>query len=711
MALQTVREHYQKFRVRLALKAAFGAVLCACISNLFHLPTGYLSSLIVALVLVVFHGQTLRAGVPAMIGIVAAGSMQVWITMILSDSGFAYGLCSLLWLFLWMAFLSALPLAHMLGGILIAMVLFNFALGTAEVRTLVQAFWLQCAIGITIATGLDRLLWPSKVEDAYMEALASLLESFARDIETIIAGIPSDESADTNPTVHATEIRHIAHLASLSGGTLQRDNGARIRLNFSCRLIWERIRLANQFIAGKGSAILTPEQRVAFHSIFEGLAQHYRSVAEAVILHRPASDVDPETRRAISVLTEGLRRSGPRPASLDGTAPVVRLLEHGLADHERVVADYNEIFADISGRQRRDGILVSILRQVFVWPHAVTFKGAARIALIILALFVVVVYLGFPGSSLVAFYGVAFGLTANIGQLYMKGQSGAAGVLGGIAVGLAGVLLLTQCPHFPIMIGLFGIAMFLAAYASSAPEPIGFAGLQAALVTPYMFVFYEGPRWTVEDAATRACALVVSAAIAVAVQRLAWQVDPLVMFRTVISQALETIATGWERLQRNERRIPKRSALADAFDLSADLLRDSRYVIGSSHPLAHAYLGLLRSLQDMFASMQAMAQLRMLERDDPIVVDAFERIAPAFENVSQILNALSVHVGQKGSAALEHLSALLADLQEDAARLEQECEPDMQEESRRPIMVLSSLVREITNSLSNAVSAALEIPS
>jgi uncharacterized membrane protein YccC len=707
MASPSSQEYCQRFRVHLALKVAFGAALCACVSNLFHLNVGYLSSLIVALVLVVFHGQTLRAGVPAFLGVLVAGTVQIGITMFLSDSGLAYVLCSLLWLFLWMAFLPTLPLGHMLGGILIAMILFNFALGTAELRTLVHAFWMQCFVGISIAVGLDRLLWPSKMEDVYFEALARLLESFARDIETI-AGTSPGESRDR--PAHATELRHIAQLANLSRGALPGDDGARVRLNFTCRLIWERIRLATQFLAGKGMYNLSPQQLREFHAIFTGLAQHYRKIAAAALCKRPAPDIDPAIPRMIDVLTEKLRNARESASSVDATAPIVRLLTHGREDHERVVAAYNAILASLSRKRDANAALASIFAHIFAWPQPSAFKVAARIALIVLTLFIVVTYLHFPGSSLVAFYGVAFGLTANVGQLYMKGRSGALGVLGGIAIGLVGVLLVKQCPHFPMVMLLFPCAMFLAAYASTAPEPIGFAGLQAALLTPYMFIYYEGPHWTVANAVTRASALVVSAGVAMLVQRLVWPVDPLVLFRKVISQTLDTIAAAWERLRRNQQQKPDPSGLAAAFDQSVTLLQDSRYVIGSRHPLAHAYLQLLRSLQDMFASMQALSELLTLEREDKTFEESVRTLDPHVATVTETLEAIARHVVQQGSSDLQAMPPRLAALRDAAKGLAQNCRPDSNADSRRRIAVLSSLVCEIADSLDNAVAAARKIP-
>ncbi len=707
MALWTVQEQYQRFRARLALKVAVGATLCACLSNLFHLDMGYLSSLIVALVLVVFHGKTLRAGVPAFLGVLTAGSVEVLILLALGDSGVAYLFCSLLWLFLWMAFLPTLPLAHMLGGILIAMILFSHTLGTAEVRTLVEGFWLQCLLGICLAIGLDRLIWPSRVEDSYFEALASLLESFANDIDTIVG---ATDGKTRESAAHVTEIRHIAHLANLSNDVISGDDGAGIRLHLTCRLIWERIRLAYRFIENNRRDILTSDQGREFKAAFRGLARHYRIFADAALHRRQAPDVDPETQKVIGELTRKVRGAERDATVADGSAPILQLMEHGLADHERAVATYNVLLHGLARRRHRATDVGAVLAQVLAWPQPSAFKVAARIALIVLTLFVLVIYLHFPGSALVAFYGVAFGLTANVGQLYMKGRSGTLGVLTGMIVGIIGILIVMQSPHFPVVIALFAIAMFFAAYASTAAEPIGFAGLQAALVTPYMFVYYEGPYWTMENAITRACALVVAASVAMIVQRLAWPVDPLVLFRNVISRMLETIAAAWERLRRNERRMPKKSTLVDAFDQSVTLLQDSRYVIGSRHPLAQAYLQLLRSLQDMFASMRALAELLALERDDEAILETYERITPALGDVTQTLELISRNVMHQGNAGAAEQPSRPDALRDAASRLQKAPPADVALQSRLKIAILGSLLGEIADSLDNAVTAVREIP-
>ena len=54
MASSSVEQHSQQLRVGLALKVTLGTVLCAIICSMFHLDLGYLSSLVVAIVLVVF---------------------------------------------------------------------------------------------------------------------------------------------------------------------------------------------------------------------------------------------------------------------------------------------------------------------------------------------------------------------------------------------------------------------------------------------------------------------------------------------------------------------------------------------------------------------------------------------------------------------------------------------------------------------------------
>jgi uncharacterized membrane protein YccC len=288
MASSSVQQHSQQLRVRLAVKVTLGAVLCAIISSMFHLNLGYLSSLVVALVLVVFHGRTLRAGLPGALGIIFAGSVQALLTLLLSDAPAAYLLCSLLWLFLWMVLLPALPLAHSLGGILIAMIPFSFALGSMGIHDLLLAFWLQCSLAFVVSISLDRLLWPAKPEDTYFESLAALLDSFADDVDLI------DATHGVRPRArdaHVTEVRAIARLANLSQGTHEGESAAMLRLNLACRMIWERIQLGEQFVLRNHRDDPLDAETVQIMSIIAGLARHYRAVSRAALAQQPAPPV------------------------------------------------------------------------------------------------------------------------------------------------------------------------------------------------------------------------------------------------------------------------------------------------------------------------------------------------------------------------------------------------------------------------------------
>jgi uncharacterized membrane protein YccC len=715
MASSSVQQHSQQLRVRLAVKVTLGAVLWAIIGSRFHLNLGYLSSLVVALVLVVFHGRTLRAGLPGALGIIVAGSVQALLTLSLSDAPAAYLLCSLLWLFLWMAFLPALPLAHSLGGILIAMIPFTFALGSMGIHDLLLAFWLQCSLAFVVSIGLDQLLWPAKPEDAYFESLAMLLDSFADDVDLI------DTPRATGPrakNAHLTEVRAIARLANLSQGTHVGESAAMLRLNLACRMIWERIQLGEQFVLRSHRDDPPDAESVQILSIIARLARHYRAVSRAALAQQPAPPVDAETEAASRDLIHRLRAAETdpeaRPTAMDHTAARVLLLERGLESHTQVVDAYNEVLATLASRRNLRLDIAAVFKQMLSPPSVAALQSAGRLVIIVLCLFIAVVYLHFPGGSLVAFYGITFGLTSNIGQLYMRGRSGVVGVLAGIAMGFAGVLIVTHSPYFPVLLGVFAIVMFIAAYASTAPDPIGFAGMQAALITPYVFLTYEGPLWTVENAMTRVAALMVAAVIAMVIQRILWPRDPLVIFRTVVAEMLDRIEETWERLREGEQTTLAHPLVALKIDASATLLSDSRYVIGTRHPIASTYLNLLHALQDLFARMQTLAELRRMADSDARVQQAMRDLAPELLIVTRALERISGHLrsghGGTGRRALDGLPEELAQVRSAGERIRQECPPEIAPATRSQLLVLGTLLCEITDSLTAAVASAKALP-
>jgi uncharacterized membrane protein YccC len=718
----TLHDHVEKFRVHLAAKATVAAVLCACIGIVFHLQYGYLSPLMTILVLIVFRGQTIKVGIPGMLGCLVAGAVAMVITIVLNGAPWAYVICMLTWLFVWMAFLTPLPLGHLLGGILISMILFTVVLGTASASDLLLGFWGQVFIGLAVAAVVDRVLWRSGTEDSLYETLAALFEAFAADLETLATAPRAAGAADRTSMA---ELHHIAHLSHFLAGNLTRNSEAQFELNFRCRLVWDRLAGLRRYVRSREYQSLHDELAVELDGVVADLASHYRELADAALHRRPTAHLADDRRERIEGLIETFHEVQYRePSITDRTlaaATLEKFLRHALIDHARLASAYNGVLDGHVIAKGGSAWSRTALPDLLVWPTATAFKTSTKLILIMVVLLVGVLYLDFPGSSLVAFYGITFGLTANLGQLYMKGKAGLLGIAGGLGYGVVGVMIVVQTPHLPVLIGIFALGVFLSAYLAAGDERVAFMGLQAALITPYMFLIFEGPEWTVTNGITRTCALAISAAVAVVIQRAVWPVDPLVMFRTAAAEALSDIGRSWLQLWSSDGSggpeagagaRERSDSLILAFSQGAESLKDSRYVVGSDHPVARTYMQLLRSLEEIFAEVQLLARLVRLSKDNPLLGDAVAGCGKEIDTIARGLATVSDYFrGRADPAPMIDLRTRLAALAEDHDRATTFVGSDAAAslEDQREISLLMGTVGEIARSLGSVVDAALEI--
>lgn len=607
-----LEDYRHRFRIRFALKAAGAAVLCTCINTVFHLENGYLAPVIAIMVITLLHGQVPVAGYLGGCVIAVAASVSVILTTLVVGAPLVFTVVMLVWLFVWMAFLPRLPLAHIVGGISIALTLFNGALGLSPPRDFYIAFLVQVFLGITGAAIFDRLIWPTPAGGPLREAVAAMLEDFACDVEDVRAARRAGGPA-ASPRV--SELTLVAHVASLVDKDRRLSPTAASHLALRGRLIWERLQVLKQ----AASVQVTAEGRALLDDVLAQLACWFRQAADAVLSGRPAPAVADATAEAARMLVGQLAgRRGSAAGTVGDAVPkstVSSLAERLVNDQVRLATAVDAMA--LARRGGADATKTAGAPWRAWWPTGEYWRLSAKSVLIMAILLIGVVYLDFPGSSLVAFYGVLFSLTANIGQLYMKGRTGTIGVLAGLLYGFLSVLVVTQSPHYSVLMACFALGVFVASYVATGREAWAFAGLQAALVIPYALLIFEGPVWTLADAATRAAALVVAAVVATNVHLLLWPVDPLKTMRTFVSHVLADLTGMWDDVRDRlagpdagaEAASPAVDAVVQTFDRMVGLLADSRYVMGSRNPAAVSHLRLLTALQNVFVDVRSLARL------------------------------------------------------------------------------------------------------
>ncbi len=95
----TLKEYFEVFRVRIALKIVLAGNICILINKIFHFDVGYFSLLFSFLILILFHGEALKVGFQALLGCLISGSVTLIITYLLIESKVPYVLVMAVWIF------------------------------------------------------------------------------------------------------------------------------------------------------------------------------------------------------------------------------------------------------------------------------------------------------------------------------------------------------------------------------------------------------------------------------------------------------------------------------------------------------------------------------------------------------------------------------------------------------------------------------------
>ncbi len=718
----TLDDHFRRFRVRFAIKVTLASIVCALIGFFFHLSYGYLSPVLVVMIFVAFRDQVVKAGIPAFFAVLVAGGVSLLLCGVLIEAPIALVLCMLGWLFLWIAFLRHIPFGQVLGGIVSAMTLLTVATGSGRPEDLVTAFWTQVFIATVVAIAFDRLTRRTSPANAVCETLAAVFGDFAGVAQALAERLRAQSK---DPRALTVDLSDIANVSGLLRHMVRGKSEAEFQLKFRLWLMWDRTQFLKRQMRMEAFAAL-PDQFVAdFADIIEDFARHSRELADAALHRRPARKIGDDSRRKVESLVNSLRdvrfrESEKTEASLLATT-LIKFMSHALTDHVRLADAYNAVLeSGFTDKTWPDGADFS-LADLFVWPSVDDYKTSAKITLIILILLVGVLYLDFPGSTLVAFYAILFGLTVNLGQLYLKGGTGLLGVVVSLAYGLAGVLVVMQSPHLPILLGLFALGMFVSVYVASGRETMMFMGLQAALLVPYVFVIFEGPEWTLSNAITRTAALVVAAVVSVLVQRLIWPVDPLIMFRKATARALEEIAVSWRHLwetggsgagdaRASAPEFPE--ALIQSFCEPAAWLKDSRYLVGSGHVAASRYARILGYLEEMLAEINLLDRLLRSSKDDTLRERVNDHLSDMVVTIAEAFEALAAcYRDPRTVDELRDLQTRLARLQDISSR---RFDLDGSSfgasvEDQRTASVLVHTIADLTASLASAVDATVEL--
>ena len=666
------------FRIKSAIKITLGGFICLLVGNIFHLESAYLSVLFLYLIMLMYDGQTLIAGIQCLAGGVVVGALSLLIANVFVQSGIVYLLLMGSLIFLIMLLLGKYFLPALLSAIVASMSMFVVifdSLGQASVT--IENYLIQMFLGVFTAWIIDELIWPRRSKAALYTTLTSVYRDFSRRFAGLADGAITDRGEDT------ISLEVFNNLVNLVDRTERESRDGTfypepfMKLAAYAKGIYIRLDVLEDFVSKDNKCLEVEEAKKILHDIFTGLSSEFDRLANAVEAGSAPSAPDPALKDASDSLGplymklhevegdrdyfEDLLALGALPPLFDGMLTLQK-------DSVQVLGVIHEgSYAELRGKRVTHAPEVekekSFFGSLFTRENM---KQSVKTVVIIMLLLLGEKFFNLPGSSQASFYGVLFGSMPNTGQAHLKGRLAILGVLAGLAYGLLGLLIVSQTEHFSILILLFCLGLFVAAYVATGSMKIAYSGIQAGLMIPYVFLVNIGPEVNLDLAFTRLCALLAASAIGLIILHNLWPVNPYEQLKKKISYALGISGQIFARLltgdEKDRGRIESMvTPLAASLPTSSSLLFDARFVIGDERLHGEEFVEIIASLEVIFSELETIKKTVYSGKDTALLAKYIEHMAPSYEKISAVFGAASSGFDARGDLC-EEISGLMEEI-------------------------------------------------
>jgi hypothetical protein len=732
-----IQDYINSLRVKYALKITTAGIICVLASNIFHLELGYFSLLFVFMIMTQAHGHILRAGAIGFFVTVISGAYGLLITYIFFDSSILYMFLICLWIFLCIVMFNRLFLGSVFGGILTCIILFTtIFVSDLNVTDFAKDYLKQLFLAVVVTSLVDRLVFPADWHRTLHITMSGVFSDFADRFHRLSKREQLDPSS-TDEGSASLSLSTFGHILDLITRTSQEHKGfvfpvdAFIKMAACCKDVYRRLELLENAILNGVSLKLDESSSAKLTLIFEKINNTFRSMSEAIVTHNTVSDIDSALKRS----TEALERSFISLLDEKGMdedyhteitqyGGIIRLIKVTMADLEKIITYFNvvqNVDAYASQTNRKLPRTQTVAREREKKRYEITDEnikqGIRTLIIIFFLLFVMLILRTFfeiPADTQVAFYAVFFGIIPNLGQFQLKSKTGAFGIIFGLIYGLIGLVLVSLIQYFLIVLLLFALGYFLAAYISSGTNRLAFGGLQAGLMMPFVFLIHSGPVVNLDSALQRFAALVIVSFIALIVLNLVWPVNPLNQLKGKLSDAIVKSGIILQKLlkleERGEDKIKTMVVdLASVLPTSTNLLSDAQYMIRREELHSEEFLEVIDCLEILYLELETLNKSIYRDIDNKFIDNYLNYMSPYYLKIYHCFISVGeqLKAGMNFETPLSEIQVIMKEINNHRVRFRQSgiWKKFKTEDVERVALIVSS----IDNILSALRSISLEI--
>ncbi|MGH7848780.1 MAG: FUSC family protein [Thermodesulfobacteriota bacterium] len=656
-------KHYLSvFRVKAALKITLGGVICIIICNYFHLPSSYLSPVILFMIMTAYHGKTFEVGVQSLVGSVLSGIYSLLIVYYFLDSKPLYLILAAIWIFFCITFIGRYVIASVLSAILTAMSMFVAIFSTvSQTTSTVENYLIQLFIAVSVSWLVDEIIWPQRSREAFFLTLSTAYKDYSEQFGSYARGGGRPAG---NQKFDSASLDIFTNLVNLVRRTEHETRGEDfpaeplLMLVAYAKSVYIKLDLIDGFMCEDHPCLADEDVTGELRALYSALSEGFGDLAGAIDENRAAAVLDSGLDSKIAVLRE--RYENMHLAAGKDQDYFEDLLAFGsilplLEDTVTLLRKAYRVWSIICNREydklaqervtRAPEVEKDRAKRVFSISEESAHQSIKTIIVIMLLLLGELVF-HLPGGFQASFYGVLFGSIPNTGQAHLRGRLAIIGVLLGLLYGITGLYIVALIPHFLILVLLFSLGFFISAYITSGDQKIAFSGLQAGLMIPYVFLADAGPQVNLDLAMMRFFALLMASAIGLFVLHNVWPVSPYNELKKKISKAIGISGAIFGKLlMLDEKEREEVESLVDplaaTLPTSASLLFDAQYIISDARLHAEDFIEIIESLEVIYAELETIKKTIYGGMDNELMKKYFEHMAPDYRAVCGLFDNAS----------------------------------------------------------------------
>jgi len=632
------------------------------VSAYWHIATPYLSIMTVVIMMTVHRDNTWEQGLERWIGRTLGAILGLLFIYIFIEFKPIYIFIMAFWIVLWSYLYveQRFHYASLMGAVATAGVMFSGLDSVSNATELTISWIIQIAIGVIVVWLIDYSLWPPRTVALIHEAFGKIFN----DNSKLIEGILNRVTANYPKKIGRVEINldTFSSLSSLISRAKQEHKESEFSEHIYLKLVayskrvFLNIQVLDQTIQ-KGQIFLN-NQVIApkIEEILRNMRKSFQTIEMAMLEKRVIDPAKEELTQSVLSLEEHFeaKRKNFETSEWEYNDALSFIAFISMA---------KEISADIANINK-SYYLVRTGKATDVKPyeksterakihqkkvkgklqlHVGTLKKSIKSALCVML--IVFGYLYFKVSEEVGLMAIITVLIityqANLGMAQLKAKLRFLGCLFGGVYGFIGLIILTQLPHFLILISILFLGLFISTCLSLGSDRVAYAGVQAGLVLPLALLVSNGPPTTIDVAVGRLSGIIIGGATALIVLHFIWPVDPLKQLKNKLFEALKTSGEIFQTLlklrEEDEEKIKNLStALASTLPKSEALFKDSQYMIMSKDVHADDFIDIIDSLDIIYVEYETLSKAIYNKKDHTLIDEYISFMSQSYNKIGSL---------------------------------------------------------------------------